>query len=174
MTYEKAYSKYNLMLHKLSHKYTLNGYDTDDMYQEFCSVLLKCVDGYNKKCGMFSTYLTNSCKNRWVVLNGKQTSKNKQVPMSLDYVLPSDKEVDTLLDVIEDNTYRADKPEFVELVKTVKQMLEHTYRGELLLLNYYYGLTNRDIGVLFGISGERVRQINAKTIERLREVINND
>ena len=103
-------------------------------------------------------------------------SKDAEFPLSLD--MPISMEGDSVLgDFIEDQ----ESPDPDDLVTStmlrqhLNQVLEMLPPREVQILRLRYGLTNgethtlREVGIKIGVSRERIRQIEAQAMSRLRQ-----
>ena len=106
----------------------------------------------------------------------QQMSKDAEFPLSLD--MPISMEGDSVLgDFIEDQ----ESPDPDDLVTStmlrqhLNQVLEMLPPREVQILRLRYGLTNgethtlREVGIKIGVSRERIRQIEAQAMSRLRQ-----
>lgn len=166
MDFQTTYEDHINLLKKLANNYTVTGYDFDDMLQEFTYILWKCVEKYNGST-KFSTYLVTACKNHWYTLHQRSMTKGKEFTLSLDYVYYDDNP-SSLLELVADTKYRADKETFKQRLNKVEKILNTFERGEITLLKYFHKLTYKDIGILYGVSGERIRQLDLKNIEYIK------
>ena len=106
----------------------------------------------------------------------QQMSKDAQFPLSLE--MPNSSEDDSVLgDYIEDK----ESPDPDELAtlnllsQQIDQVLELLPPREVQILKLRFGLSNgethtlREVGLKIGVSRERIRQIEAQAIRRLRQ-----
>ena len=103
--------------------------------------------------------------------------KISQDTISLETSVGDDDEESTLGDFIEDiKTISPDRMAALELLKDhIKDILKELSPREQKILEMRFGLvdgvahTLEEVGLEFGVTRERIRQIEAKAIERIRE-----
>lgn len=171
MTYEQAYDNHIGLLHSLTQKYYINEIEYADLFQEYAMAMMKAVDNYDESKGEFSTLLTTYVRNkRGNLISGINSTRRNKNTLSLNYEYEMSEKA-TLGDLIQDTTYASDKVDMLDTIRKIIQAFKRLPRGEMSELYYFYGLNFADIGELFGVSGARVRQINIRNLDKVRDMI---
>lgn len=165
--YDKMYELHYGYLVTLTQKYPLNDLDFDDTIQEYGLVLMKAVDIYNGEYA-FTTLLDTMCYKYMLNFNKKIVEKVH----SLDFVVYNDiggESELTLLELVGDNTYNPECEHFLDKLKKIRELLMKLPRG-LITLAYYFGVTDQYmLAKQFGITQQRINQINAMNIRKARQ-----
>lgn len=153
------------------------GVELWDLKQCCYGVYIKALEGYKPdKPALFASYLTYPFTNAVNDLLGVRGSKENNKP--LDNCTSLDKQIEgvegeiTLGDTITDEAAELefDNIELDEDAKAVRQAvseLEEPYRS-VIIWRYFEDKKLEEIGMLMELSRERVRQIQAKAIRKLR------
>ncbi len=158
------------------------GVEFEDLYQSGYLAMVTAVNTYDPTAGgAFSTWLMYHLKNAFAEATGYRTRKGRKEPLnnylSLDTPLSDDADSDALMDVVADPAglqWRESLEESMwrkqlqEAVGAALSTVPEQYH-EILRLRYWENMTLDDIGGLYGISLERVRQIENKAIRELRK-----
>ncbi len=100
--------------------------------------------------------------------------------MSMDEPMKTDSDSGTLLDIIKDvDASNTEKTIMTESLKLeISRVLSVLPPRDCEIVSYYYGLrgetglTLEEIGKIFGLTRERVRQIKERSLRRLRKASN--
>ena len=160
---EEALIKYEDIIRRLSYIFKVEGYDHDDLEQEFRMVLLGCMSKFDKSRDVtFNTYLTRSCENRVKRLRRKQeftVSLNADAGVTIEFI-----------DLLESKTM--DPEEFSkhdESVKLVMDVLDNRKYGEVTKMYLMYGLSQIEIAEYMGMSKSYINKIHNKNLEAVRK-----
>lgn len=126
------------------------------------STLWNCISKYNESRGVakFSSYLYKSAENNTRRLyNKKIKTKNTEVELHTFHICSR----------MEDD--RLAKQEAFEILESVKELDEESY--DILIKKYYYGMTNKEIGISNGYGKETARKKVKKALELCRDIVYN-
>lgn len=147
---------------------------TEDLIQD-CSILFwKCCIHHDSKKGKLSTFYSTRLKSYFhyyfVLHNNCIKRKINNNLGSLDKVYETSTGPQTILDSITDeNNYEDISDAYLSLLNIINCIDEREKKMVLLRAN---GYSLREIGDMYGISKERVRQIIDKAYIKLKEKIN--
>lgn len=157
------------------------GVELEDLVQSGYLALVKAVETYEPTAGAFSTWLGYHLKNAYAEATNYRTTRGKKEPLnnclSLDSPLTDDVDNDTFMEVVADpNSLKQQESveeavwqeELCAAVETALSTVPETYR-EILRLRYWDNLSLETIGDFQGISKERVRQLECKGLQKLRQ-----
>lgn len=152
------------------------GVTSEDLCQEGYIAMLEAVKGYHRDKGvLFISYLDYPMKTRCNLLIGRRTSKRNPLNESdsLDEPLENGEDF-ARMDIIEDTT-AAEAFEQVEediftqeLHAALESCLDRIEQGSVIRGRYYDSLSLDSLAVEYGISRERVRQLEAAGLRKLR------
>jgi len=159
MTMEEGLITYDNLIVRLSKNNKVNGYDNDDLAQEFRMILIKCLKNFKKDRNVkFETYFITACKNEVCRLR----KKNKNKALSLNEGVNDNED---FLDNVIDKSYQF---EFDK--KELEMFLSKEKYGEYAILYLIYNMKQSDIALKYNVSSVWV---NLK-IKELIEKIKND
>jgi len=144
------------------HKFLLEYYDKDDVYQELITKLHSVYDTFNVDKGVKSTtYFTNICINHLYTLMQPYKAQKKQ-----------GKDIKTidLKNFIDEVDYKELYHNKLTLQEIKRYICTHKNKNVLLLL--LDGYTQSDVARLKDITRQRVSQIYLGFIEEMKEVYN--
>lgn len=172
---EQLYTKNSgIIFHRLR-PYQRRGYDIDDLMQEAYFALLKAIGSYKEDSGYkFVTYLSNMLK--WYFSRYITHDTNRRDLCVLDSPIDEDGDTtradllpDSAAEFEENAIYNADMKRVFGLVKDA---LKGENNGDMMysVLHdvFISGTTKAEIGRKYGVSGERIRQIEVKALRKLR------
>jgi RNA polymerase sigma factor (sigma-70 family) len=159
MTIEEGLIAYDNLIVRLSKNNKVNGYDNDDLAQEFRMILIKCLKNFNKdKNVKFDTYFITACKNEISRLR----RKNKDKALSLNEEINENEEY---LDNVLDKSYQFNFDK-----KELEMFLSKEKYGEYAILYLIYNMKQSDIASKYNVSNVWV---NLKIKELIEKVRNN-
>lgn len=169
--------------------YTLEGYGgvtEEDLYQSGYLAMVKAVESYDPAAGMsFIGWLAFYLKTAFADAAGYRTPRARKDPLqaaaSLDAPLSSDTEDIAIGDVIQDPTadIAMGAVEERDRAQRLHAALENAMASlpeaelDVLLARFFQGRTLEEISMERGVGRERVRQIEARALRRLRHPKNN-
>lgn len=162
MDAEKALVKYDDIIKRLSYIYKVEGYDAEDLAQEFRMVLLGCVTTFEPaKNVTFNTYLTRSCENRVKRLRRKQeptVSLNNYAGQTTEFI-----------DLLETQTLNPeDLGMHSEIIGLILDELNNMKYGYVTLYHLLYNISQKEIAKMSGLSYSYINKIHQKNINELR------
>lgn len=144
--------------------------DWEDLRSEGLLALTRAVEGFNPWRGFrFSTYACHSIMRSFVHLTNKSTKYRVLFPMGAEAYHEPPMRVDRELELCVDRLFRALNMNLGELTDR-----ESTVIARRFALDGGAGRTLKEIGEDFGLSKERVRQIQNSALDKLRDVLDAD
>jgi RNA polymerase sigma factor (sigma-70 family) len=154
--------------------------DFADLISEGNMALLRAIDKFDAGRGFkFSTYACRAIIKGFSRMGQKQTRQRQMFPAEFDPKMErsdfmekkrrSHEEdcVDELRDIIRDNK--------ADLTQIEKEVIEHRFGvGQLGHTNEGQALTLEQVGSIIGVTKERVRQIQNRALEKIKQTIQND
>jgi RNA polymerase sigma factor (sigma-70 family) len=168
-SFEEVFAKNEKMIRVLSSKYRVNGYEKDDLYQEFSMVCHKCWQNFDvEKKTRFSTYLYRS-----IMLNLYNLIKKQPEPtISLNEAALGSEETLDFLDMIMSD---CDSPEEEDIHQEDFELVYSTImslpNGQVTIDKIMGGKTYLEIGKELGLTKARVFQIHQENLTKAREII---
>ena len=167
--FDRAAEEYQGLIVYLANKYTIRGYDKDDMKQELYIILLKCMRYYDDDMGAaFNTYYTTAV-HRWMNTNLIRVEHKLEVVSFDDLDMPQeafdmfecdeDVEFNTLIDGMADT-----------VITEVKQIRY----GDLVLDVMYGHMTMSAAARIAGVSTQRIQQLCKGITDKLKEKLKED
>lgn len=170
---------------KYAERFASCGVDLSDLRQECYAAFLQAVRSYKPADEpLFTSYLNYPIKNTAAELLGiRNTDRVNHKPLdnaaSLDAPIDTaDGEAGTLGDIIPDKQSTepfeqimqqvADSHTRTVLMKALAKLTEQ--ERNVIIMIFFEGRTAQEVGLSRGISGERVRQVKAKALRRLRSM----
>lgn len=159
------------------------GVELSDLRQECYGAFLKAVEGFKPaKDIKFTSYLNYPVRNAGAELLGIHNSKREnKSPLdnctSLDEPIENaDNDNCTLLDLVADNTSEQPYEDILQRIEDEQtRAVLHKALNKLseqqrdVLVKLFFGeMTQEQVGKLYGVSGERIRQIKLKALRLLR------
>ena len=157
------------------------GVELPDMMNEAYFAIPSAVEAYNQsdKQYKFITFLRFPLQSCFVSLIGMRTQSGKREPLnlakSLDEYISEDKaDETTLLDTIKDDRAEfednsIDSLALSEVFPAAKAALQNERFFDVLEQRYKYNKSFRSIGELYGMSAEKIHQIEYKALRELRK-----
>jgi len=176
MDINELYIQQERWIMKLASKYPIINYTYDDTVQTYGLVFMDCVAKFDPTKGKLTTLLNTACRNMAITLTKRQFVKGKSPLGSLDkvmHVVTSGSAEITMLDVIPDYTYCADRKTSKEEIEKIRDYLYELPRGEITILYYLNGKTLREIAEMYGLSIMRIKAINDWNIVKVKEMLVN-
>lgn len=147
---------YSRILKKVSCRKLRGLYSKEEIESTMMTTLWKCVKGYNKNKNVkFTTYLYFSIRRNVNRLYSKKIKSLK------------DRQLIENLHAYNDNNKR----EVFEILESVKDINKESY--DILIQKFYYNMTNREIGEIYGCTGEAARKKVKKALELCRKIVYN-
>ncbi|MFA6690813.1 MAG: sigma-70 family RNA polymerase sigma factor [Saccharofermentanales bacterium] len=163
MTVDETLHKYEKFLWHMAHKFHIDGYTTEDLWQEFALVLTACHKTFDPDRGThFKTFLYKSIMARAYHLIKDQDPYTERLDNSID------REGHTFLDNIEDPMPTPDEQDVID---DVHAFMEPYFEGRdgLILKEVLRGTSYRQLGEALGLSKQRVHQIYTEGLKRLKD-----
>jgi RNA polymerase sporulation-specific sigma factor len=144
--------------------------DLDDLRGEGLLALVRAVDWFDPWRGVrFSTYAYNAIIRALIRLRRKASQYQQRFAVTLDFPVEMTEMSDANADLYLDRLHRAMESNLAELTEREADVLDHRFpRGD------GRRLTLDEIGANFGLSKERVRQIQNRALAKLRNVLDVD
>lgn len=131
----------------------------DEMNSVMMNTLWNCLEKFNNgKNVKFSSYLYRSIQNNTRRIYKKKAREFNNVQL-----------IDNFHSVL--TTSDTAKNEAIEILESVKELNKDYYN--ILIQKFYYGMTNKEIGVKNGYSKEAARKKLKKALELCREIVYN-
>ncbi len=151
----------------IARKFATSTTDFEELVSEAGLILLKAIDKFDYSRGFrFSTYATHSVQRhifRWC--RTKQRRKNLEQPASVEMI--------QTLPCNESDQLHLNEEQGAEIIAQIEKCLD---KRESFIIRERFGIgtdngsrTFRDIAAELGLSKERVRQIQVKALDKLRE-----
>ncbi len=157
------------------------GVEFDDLYQSGYPAMVAAVDSYRPEHGLFSTWFMLHLKTAFAEATGYRSAKQQRDPLhrahSLDTPLTDETDSDDLMAIIadpagmsglqaaEDKVFRQQLHDALEAA--LSRIPENS--RDVLRLRFWEDKTFEDIGELYGVSKERVRQMENTALRQLRQ-----
>ena len=144
--------------------------DWEDLRSEGLLALTRAVEGFNPWRGFrFSTYACHSIIRSFVHLTNKSTKYRGLFPMEMEPYHESPTRIDRELELWIDRLFRVLNMNLGELTDRESSVIARRFA-----LDGGVGRTLKEIGDDFGLSKERVRQIQNSALDKLRDVLDAD
>jgi RNA polymerase sigma factor (sigma-70 family) len=167
---EKLLIEYDPLIVKLSKYNQVQGYDEEDLQQEFRMVFLKCYKNYDKTKGAkFDTYFITSCKNKVKKIKAKMyADKRPLIEYSLNRI---DRETGLeMLQLYEDKR----KQEYDDvLLQEIIDSLSTMEFGDLTMDYFFEEMTYEELSKKYEISVSKAYRKNINNLENLRKIYKN-
>lgn len=153
---------------KAAYRYWLPGFSILDMVSEGCQGLMRATKTFDPDKGIrFLTYAGSSITQG--VMKAMENQRRESF-VSLDEPLYDDEPETTRKDVLVSEDPRSDEAAFYHQVQDIMNRLNDRERT-IINLRYWQGLTLEEVGLRINLGKERVRQIEARALRKLRRVI---
>lgn len=179
--YEEKINEYMGLIIHLANRYGIEGYDKQDLQQEFSMLLVKALDNYDEARGAnFDTYFTTYVR-RWVhnAIKRQETQKRGTL-VSMEVLGVSNKTKSRVDDdifalMIDEENLTPDELDFVvRRDEFVLNCLKEMPYGHFTIGVLIEGKTFDEVGKDFGVTLQWVHQKHKQNIEILKEKLIED
>jgi RNA polymerase sigma factor (sigma-70 family) len=158
-TFEEAINNdyYNKILYKVCNNNLKSVCDRDEIKTIVLTTLWNCIDKYNiKKNVKFSSYLYRSIQNNSRRIYKKKIKESREKPL-----------IDNLHSelLIDNKSFE----EARDILMSIKDLNEELY--DVLILKFYYNMTNKEIGLKNGYGKEAARKKLKKALDLCRQIV---
>jgi len=144
--------------------------ELDDLRGEGLLALVRAVDWFDPWRGVrFSTYAYNAIIRALVRLRRRTAQYRQRFAVTLEFPVEKSDSADNGRDLFVDRLHRALSDNLGELTEREADILDRRFP-----MNNGPRLTLDEIGATFGLSKERVRQIQNRALAKLRDVLDVD
>lgn len=144
--------------------------ELDDLRSEGLLALVRAVDWFDPWRGVrFSTYAYNAIIRALIRLRKKSAQYRQRFSVTLDFPVETTAQADVGTDLFLDRLHRVMESNLADLTEREADVL-----GRRFPLGDRPRLTLDEIGATFGLSKERVRQIQNRALAKLRGVLDMD
>lgn len=167
--FDRAAEEYQGLIIYLANKYTIRGYDKDDMKQELYIILLKCMRYYDNDMGAaFNTYYTTAV-HRWMNTNLIRVEHKLEVVSFDDLDMPQ--EAFDMFECDEDVEFNTLIDGMADTVITEVRQIRY---GDLVLDVMYGHMTMSAAARIAGVSTQRIQQLCKGITDKLKEKLKED
>lgn len=159
--FKKIYIIYRMKLQYVAFSILQDSHEAENMVHDTFLTLIDNLDKIdeaecNKTWNYIVTILKNKCFN--------YIKKQKKCEVTEDEMIdvPDENAEDIASGILQD--------EMINVLSKSIQRLKYPYK-EVIYLQYYNGLSSKEIGKILGISAENVRQIAKRAKKRLKETL---
>jgi RNA polymerase sigma factor (sigma-70 family) len=165
LEYEKELKEYDGLLNHLARRYKIDGYDFDDLKQEFSLLLVKALDGYKNGTGAkFETFFTRYVK--WWVANKLRTE------MTEKYSKLEGVDDDIFFDLYASDIRQPDDLEKEErLIEFVKSELDNLKTGDFTYRILFEQQTLKEVSDFYGVSFQYVHAEHKRNLEKIKQLL---
>lgn len=170
MNKEEVLHQFKNLLYKTAQRYTVDGYDFEDLYQEASITLLEAFDEYDEE-NAFLVHIKWKLKQRMSSLISKTNAKKRESEKgrtSFDIEL-GEEGGNTLYDLIEDGTNIEVDFEQNEFVKFVNSKLDSSEKKTLLVM--LGEINNSTVADAEGVSRQAITNRIAKLKKKLVGIV---
>lgn len=179
--YEEKINEYMGLIIHLANRYGIEGYDKQDLQQEFSMLLVKALDNYDEARGAnFDTYFTTYVR-RWVHNAIKRQETQKRGTLVSMEVLGVSRKTKSRVDddifalMIDEENLTPDELDFVvRRDEFVLNCLKEMPYGHFTIGVLIEGKTFDEVGKDFGVTLQWVHQKHKQNIEILKEKLIED
>lgn len=167
MSFEEFINGNQDLIHKLSHKYSIKGYEHDDMYQEGLTKLFEVFGEFDDDYSE-TTFITTVLKNHFLDLIRNSRNQYNQNYDSNGNMLCDVRDFD--FDILEYKTSVVDDI-FDEMVLDIAfDVLQDEYYKDGFIKRLY-GETLQTIGDIYGVSRQNIDQRFQIYLEKVRDKV---
>lgn len=155
--FNEVFTQYERYIKAIADKYTIRGYDFDDLVSISYGVLIRCINHYNESEGIpFQYYLARAIKREFWLIIKQEGSTHKRMTLNsskwLDEPLESG---DSLGDIIPNHESPVDVSsllhDFYEFLKPLNKNKQTIY-----FQSVFYGTQHKDIAEMLGLQRPNV------------------
>ena len=155
--FNEVFTQYERYIKAIADKYTIRGYDFDDLVSISYGVLIRCINHYNEDEGIpFQYYLARAIKREFWLIIKQEGSTHKRMTLNsskwLDEPLESG---DSLGDIVPNTESLVDVSsllhDFYEFLKPLNKNKQVIYYQSV-----FYGTQHKDIAEMLGLQRPNV------------------
>lgn len=158
MNFKNFIEENELLIHKISHRYNIQGFTHEDLYQEGLMKLFDVFDRYDSTKGAPSTFITNILNNFYSSLVRYYNTRERKNYDSNNNMLKEIKEKDFNFDSLSIEENILDTIYKEKIFNLVLELLKKEKYGKAFYQRMLYGETFQSLADKLGVSKQNIAQ----------------